>query len=39
MKEYRQDDQVYYACGVCGLAFAEKTTAEECEAWCAQGKG
>ncbi len=34
VKEVDKDGQKLYQCEECGLKYAQKETAEKCEAWC-----
>lgn len=38
VKNIEKDVGTLYACDECGLFYAEKATAEKCEAWCAEHK-
>jgi hypothetical protein len=34
VKVIRKNKEVFYSCEVCGLKYAEKKKAQECESWC-----
>ncbi|MDE2144704.1 MAG: hypothetical protein KGJ01_01905 [Patescibacteria group bacterium] len=37
-QEVTKDNKKYYRCGECGLLYADKETAEKCQAWCSEHK-
>jgi len=39
VKEIKKNGQTLYLCGECGMAYAEKTWAEKCEAYCREHHG
>jgi len=34
VKEKRINNKLIFICGVCGLGYSDKETAEKCEEWC-----
>ena len=34
VKETTKDNKKYYSCEICGFTYEEKSTAEECQAYC-----
>jgi len=34
VREKKIDDKAVYVCEICGLGYADKETANECEEWC-----
>ncbi|MBI2096030.1 MAG: hypothetical protein HYT43_00085 [Candidatus Taylorbacteria bacterium] len=34
MKEILKNNKKFYQCQECGLVYADKETAEKCQAWC-----
>lgn len=39
VSEKNKDGKDYFVCDECGLAYAEKEKAEQCEAWCNKNSG
>ena len=37
-KEVEREGRKYYQCEECGLLYADKETAEKCQAWCSERK-
>ncbi len=38
VKTITQNDQEIYQCEECGFRYADKDTAEQCQAWCGKNK-
>jgi len=38
VKKSLRNGKAVFACGECGLAYAQKAIAERCQAWCAKHK-
>lgn len=34
VKEQKRNNQPAYTCEICGLSYADKKIAEQCQAWC-----
>jgi rubrerythrin len=38
VKEVEKSQKKYFLCEVCGFAYNDQKTAEECESWCRKNK-